>query len=452
VNSSALRTKLAPAAIAFGALTGVVAAPLISVTAAVAADGQYGEYTVSTAENSYTVDSTVDGVAVTVGGLKAGDTVQVFTGTEQSTSGFASSSEELTADDSGVVTARTKSSIGYLSPGTHTIEIRINGEYVTSEAPAEFQVTGDSRFPTYELGTDTITADDFVNKDAGVPVTGKNLPEGEWQLLVTPIDAENVTPLEIDLEVVEGAFSTSIIGKEAGDPDGYVGEYSVQLYNVTDDVYFGEQLTFTVTASDDDDETESPSPTPTETETASPTPTPTEDDDANEDEWTWNGAPLEVGLNLESDRVTPEKFVDEGVAFAVRGCEPGQDVTFEVRAGRDDVRPYTETVSADENGIAVHGVKGLDADQAEAYIGEYTVTATCGENTWTDAFTVGYGDDDANPGGDDADENDNAGGNDLPRTGTELTGLAAGAGLLVIGAATMMLTRRRGAKTGPADI
>ena len=29
---------------------------------------------------------------------------------------------------------------------------------------------------------------------------------------------------------------------------------------------------------------------------------------------------------------------------------------------------------------------------------------------------------------------------------------AAGAGLLVIGAATVLLTRRRGAKTGPADI
>nr|WP_282599258.1 LPXTG cell wall anchor domain-containing protein [Brevibacterium sp. R8603A2] len=220
----------------------------------------------------------------------------------------------------------------------------------------------------------------------------------------------------------------------------------------------GAALQFTVAASDDDDETETPSPTPTETETAtaSPTPTPTEDDDADEDEWTWNGAELKEGLNLESDRVTPEKFVDEGVAFAVRGCEPGQDVTFEVRAGRDDVRPYTETVAADENGIAVHGVKGLDADQAEAYIGEYTVTATCGENSWTDAFTVGYGDDDANPGDDDSsDDNgsdDNAGGNELPRTGTELTGLAAGAGLLVIGAATMMLTRRRGAKTGPADI
>ena len=186
-----------------------------------------------------------------------------------------------------------------------------------------------------------------------------------------------------------------------------------------------------------------------------PSPTATDDDDADDD-WTWNGAELKEGLNLESDRVTPEKFVDEGVAFAVRGCEPGQDVTFEVRAGRDDVRPYTETVAADENGIAVHGVKGLDADQAEAYIGEYTVTATCGENTWTDAFTVGYGDDDANPGDDDSNDDngsdDNAGGNELPRTGTELTGLAAGAGLLVVGAATVLLTRRKSAKTGPADI
>ncbi|MCK1802993.1 LPXTG cell wall anchor domain-containing protein [Brevibacterium sp. R8603A2] len=311
--------------------------------------------------------------------------------------------------------------------------------------------------PTASLSAETVSADDFVNEDTAIKGSGQDFPTGTYTLQVNP-SSDSVKDYELDATVAEdGILGVTIFGQSADNPDAYVGDYTVQIMG-PDGNQVGAALQFTVAASDDDDETETPSPTPTETETAtaSPTPTPTEDDDADEDEWTWNGAELKEGLNLESDRVTPEKFVDEGVAFAVRGCEPGQDVTFEVRAGRDDVRPYTETVAADENGIAVHGVKGLDADQAEAYIGEYTVTATCGENSWTDAFTVGYGDDDANPGDDDSsDDNgsdDNAGGNELPRTGTELTGLAAGAGLLVIGAATMMLTRRRGAKTGPADI
>lgn len=307
--------------------------------------------------------------------------------------------------------------------------------------------------PVITEDPEVVEAEAVVDENQGVTVTVTGLEPGD--------DVTNNLTDEVVTANSEGnaVFAVYYSGPASNFEPGEVVPFEVYFTDAN-----GETQTlngsFTIAGEPDDDVTETPSPTTTETETETPSPTPTEtedddaaeDDDATEDEWTWNGASLEEGLNLESDRVTPEKFVDEGVAFAVRGCEPGQDVTFEVRAGRDDVRPYTETVAADENGIAVHGVKGLDEDQAKAYMGEYTVTATCGENTWTDAFTVGYGDDDANPGGDDSNEDDNAGGSELPRTGTELTGLAVGAGLLVIGAATMMLTRRRGAKTGPADI
>jgi len=303
--------------------------------------------------------------------------------------------------------------------------------------------------PVITVDSEVVEAEAVVDENQGVTVAVSGLEPGS--------DVSN----SLTDEVVQAndqdnaVFAVYYSGPATDFEPGEVVPFEVYVTDAD-----GETQTlngsFTIAGEPEDDKTESPSPTPTETETASPTPTPTEDDDASEDDWTWNGAELKEGLNLESDRVTPEKFVDEGVAFAVRGCEPGQDVTFEVRAGRDDVRPYTETVAADENGIAVHGVKGLDADQAEAYIGEYTVTATCGENTWTDAFTVGYGDDDANPGDDDSNDDngsdDNAGGNELPRTGTELTGLAAGAGLLVLGAAAVFLTRRRTTGTGPADI
>ncbi|WP_344717115.1 LPXTG cell wall anchor domain-containing protein, partial [Brevibacterium daeguense] len=206
-----------------------------------------------------------------------------------------------------------------------------------------------------------------------------------------------------------------------------------------------------------------------------PSPTPSADDstddastDDADDQWTWEFGELREGLNIEADQVSTDQFVTEGIAFAVLGCEPGQDVTFSVSAGRDDVSAYEETVSADDNGIATHGVRGLDPDSAREYIGEYTVTASCGDSEWTDTFYVGErpqdDDDDAANAGSDQDDNGSAGtddssgdsgasaGGNLPRTGTELTGLAAGAGLLALGAAAVYLTRRRSAGTGPADI
>lgn len=452
MNSNALRTKLAPAAIAFGALTGVVAAPLISVTAAVAADGQYGEYTVSTAKDSYTVEETANGVAVTVTNLTEGQTVRA-TSTVAGTNG--SEADVATANADGIAQLRLANTDGF-TIGTHTVNIFVEGAKVDSESPITFEVTeaeDQAAEPTASLSAETISADEFVNEDTAIRVSGQDFPAGDYTLQVNP-SSDSVQDYALDATVVEdGILGVTIFGQNADNPDAYVGDYTIQIMDA-DGNQVGAALQFTVTASDDDDETESPSPTPTETETASPSPSPTatEDDDANEDDWTWNGAELKEGLNLEADRVTPQKFVTDGVAFAVRGCEPGQDVTFEVSAG-NNVNPYTATVSADENGIAVHGVKGLDDSQPDAYIGEYTVTATCGDNTWNDSFTVGYGDDDANPGDDDSDDNgsdDN--GSDLPRTGTELTGLAAGAGLLVLGAATVLLTRRKSAKTGPADI
>ena len=47
---------------------------------------------------------------------------------------------------------------------------------------------------------------------------------------------------------------------------------------------------------------------------------------------------------------------------------------------------------------------------------------------------------------DNGDDRDDEGGSDLPRTGMELGGLAAGAALLTVGAATVVLSRRRSTK------
>ncbi|AZU02498.1 hypothetical protein CXR29_15315 [Brevibacterium linens] len=52
----------------------------------------------------------------------------------------------------------------------------------------------------------------------------------------------------------------------------------------------------------------------------------------------------------------------------------------------------------------------------------------------------GDGDEDGN---DDGDNSDAGNGGDLPRTGTELTGLVGGAGLLLIGGVAVVMTMRR---------
>ncbi|MBR7502803.1 LPXTG cell wall anchor domain-containing protein, partial [Mycobacterium tuberculosis] len=83
-------------------------------------------------------------------------------------------------------------------------------------------------------------------------------------------------------------------------------------------------------------------------------------------------------------------------------------------------------------------------------IGKYDVSVTGANDTddespLTGSFKV-VGDDQGNGGGgsdDGKDGGNGGGGSDLPRTGAELTGLAAGAGLLLVGGAAVVLTMRR---------
>ena len=106
---------------------------------------------------------------------------------------------------------------------------------------------------------------------------------------------------------------------------------------------------------------------------------------------------------------------------------------------------------ADDEGKANVNVYGTSASDPSAYIGDYEVTVTCGDDELTGEFSVS---EDANAGGSDGNEDGNGdGGNgdggDLPRTGTELTGLVGGAGLLLIGGISVALTMRR--KKTPED-
>ena len=142
-----------------------------------------------------------------------------------------------------------------------------------------------------------------------------------------------------------------------------------------------------------------------------------------------------------------DEFVSDGNPITVTSCEPGKDVTFTVtKRGDENVRPFEQTVKADEDGTAVFAVKGLNADEPSVYRGMYDVTAACGDHELTAEFEV-YGDDPA-PETPAASPEKPAGMTEasLPRTGPDgaLAAGIAGAVLLSIGGATIYLTRRKG--------
>ncbi|SMX68907.1 MULTISPECIES: LPXTG cell wall anchor domain-containing protein [unclassified Brevibacterium] len=162
-------------------------------------------------------------------------------------------------------------------------------------------------------------------------------------------------------------------------------------------------------------------------------------------------APAERKISIEPKEVAASDFVkkDKGVQITVEGFEEGENVSLEVVAGPENVEGITLDETANENGVAAFSIYGTNATDPSAYLGKYDVQVTGANDTDDEkalagSFTV-VADEDGNGGGsDDGDGGD--GGSDLPRTGAELTGLAAGAGLLVVGGAAVVLTMRRNKK------
>lgn len=358
------------------------------------------------------------GVQVEVTGLEAGDKV----------------SDDVTYDegDSTTVEGDALSYSIYFTgdaadfePQTVEFNVTVQREGVEDQViPASFTVTGDDEAPEepeapevdpkVSLNTDEISASDFEKK--GLKFTGEGFSPGGT---VNVIGAADQSPFDQD-EVKadeDGKISTTVEAPEDGlEP----GDYSVYAVDAeTEEV--SNYAKFTVT----EDETEEPKPT-----------TPA----------------AEAALTVSPETIEAADFVKEnkGVTLAVENCEPGSDVHYVVTPkGNSNVTAYDNTVKADDEGNASVNVYGTSANDASAYLGDYDVTVTCGDDEMTGAFTVG---DDANAGGSDGNEDGNGGnddgdngngGGELPRTGTELTGLVGGAALLLIGGAAVTMTMRR---------
>ncbi|SMX73965.1 hypothetical protein [Brevibacterium antiquum] len=151
---------------------------------------------------------------------------------------------------------------------------------------------------------------------------------------------------------------------------------------------------------------------------------------------------IDPKLSIDPEKISGEDFIkrDKGVTITVTECQPGSDVQFEVWGFEPSEKLYEQTAEANENGAASVQVYGIDS-RPEAYAGTYKVITVCMEHAMNAEFVVTSGGGAA--GGSDAGPDDSGDAGSMPRTGAELTGLGAGAALILAGAATIIFARRR---------
>jgi LPXTG-motif cell wall-anchored protein len=365
------------------------------------------------------------GVKVTVTGLETGDVVS-----DDLTNETAPAAEGDTVSFNIVNKTGDPAAI---EPGKIEFTVTVKRGEETQEIPLSFTVTEDGSDepeapevdPKVSLNADKFTESEFAKN--GIKVTGEGFTPNSK---VTVVGGNATSPFatkEVEADD-EGKISATL--KFEGDEALPAGDYSV--WGV-----------------DQESETNSPAQDFVITEDKTEEPT----------------APVEEAkLTVSPESITPADFVkeDKGVTLAVENCEPGEDVRFLVNPkGESSVTAFDKTVQADDEGKANVNVYGTSASNASAYVGDYDVTVTCGDDELTGDFSVeedpnaggGDGDEDGNGGNDDGDNGDAGNGGDLPRTGTELTGLVGGAGLLLIGGAAVAMTmRRKKVAQDPAEI
>jgi LPXTG-motif cell wall-anchored protein len=219
--------------------------------------------------------------------------------------------------------------------------------------------------------------------------------------------------------------------------------------------------------------TEAPKPTETETEAPKdeePKVDESEgaDDAAEDDEKARDEAPESTGpaspgtedkkpaaaaqasMFINPTEVSSEDFLNEGIKIGVSGAQPGEKVSITVEHAQGKVDRYTMTKEADSEGKVTFGVQA----KVKAVLGTYNVRAQAEsfDEPQGGSFTVLTNGTAVDEGGNGNGSGSNDSGSDLPRTGAEMTGLALGVGLLAVGAAAVIITRRRmNASDDPAE-
>ena len=168
-----------------------------------------------------------------------------------------------------------------------------------------------------------------------------------------------------------------------------------------------------------------------------------------EEEKTETPAPVERDITVDPKEIAASDFVkkDKAVTISVKGFDEGEKVSLKLVSGPDNVKGIELDETANAKGEAVFSIYGTSASDPSVYVGKYDVSVTGANDTEDESALTGsfkvVADDQGNGGGSDDGKDGGDGGSDLPRTGAELTGLAAGAGLLLVGGAAVVLTMRR---------
>lgn len=163
-------------------------------------------------------------------------------------------------------------------------------------------------------------------------------------------------------------------------------------------------------------------------------------------------AAAQASMFIDPTEVSSEDFLNDGIKIGVSGAQPGEKVSITVEHAQGKVDRYTMTKEADSEGKVTFGVQA----KVKAVLGTYNVRAQAEsfDEPQGGSFTVLTNgtavDEGGNGTGNGSGSNDS--GSDLPRTGAEMTGLALGVGLLAVGAAAVIITRRRmNASDDPAE-
>ncbi|AZT94855.1 hypothetical protein [Brevibacterium aurantiacum] len=365
---------------------------------------------VSLSTNEISVeDFKKDGLKFTGEGFSPNGTVSVQ-GEAVSAQSAAPQADKATADEdgnvSGVVTAPES-----IEAGKYSLTF-IDDETGKKSAPVEVTVTEDDAVEAIDASLKVdpkeITAADLANKDKGVTVTVTGVKKGD-------------------------KITDSLTGDtETAEADG---DYKLHLYyqGNPDSLEEG-KVPFTVTIDREG----------TESETLNGNITVVAEDKEDGDDGDGGDtpeAPAEASFTVSPKTLEAADFANDkkGVTLAVEDCEPGADVHFEVTPKGIQVTAYENTVQADDEGKASVNVFGT-SDNVSAYVGDYTASATCGDDSMKESFTVTAG---ADGGGSDGGDNGGNDGSQLPRTGADLGGLASGAMLLLVGGAAIAMTGRR---------
>lgn len=266
--------------------------------------------------------------------------------------------------------------------------------------------------------------------DRGLTIAASDLEPGErYTLRVTAPD--DTSDLSTDFDVVaddggnaEGVYFIEWYGDYSADV--IAGTFTIELVS-EDEVLDSAEVEFTVGAGDDEGDDENDAGDDEGTDDGDEG-QPGEDDGEDADE-----AELDPGIAVSPKNLTAASFMDfdKGVQVAASNCLPGDMVSLEVMWPGTDEVAYADGIEADEDGAASFSFYGTGSNAAD-YVGTWKVSISCGDETVSDAFTVTG-----------AQSDDGDSGSELPRTGADAGILAiAAAGLLTVGAATVMLSSR----------